>query len=203
MDHEKIVQATEATRETGAVHRQGASRRRFLKGTSLALPAVMTLHSVSAQAQAASSAFCANDVDATAASHLTIDQDSYFRNKVEVFSKIIEDGNGGFESNGEATYFLGSVGGSAKWRMVNTGAIIADEDIRFVNAPANMNVLRVVPIQTVPVDVFPQQFAIVHFDNQSGAVISVGAPLGEVNLGTAMVTSLTGACLHSLWGRTV
>ncbi len=203
MDHEKIVQATEATRETGAAQGLVASRRRFLKGTSLALPAVMTLHSVSAQAQAGSSAFCANDVDATAASHLTIDQDSYFRNKVEVFSKIIEDGNGGYESNGEATYFLGSVGGAAKWRMVTTGDIIADEEIPFVNAPANINVLRVVPIETVPVDVFPQQFAIVHFDNQSGAVISVGAPLGEVNLGTAMVTSLTGACLHSLWGRTV
>jgi len=203
MDHEKIEQAAETNREPAASQRQVASRRRFLKGTSLALPAVMTLHSVSAQAVARSSAYCANDVDATAAPHLTSSQDSYFRNQVEVFSKIISNGNGGYTSNGTATYFLGSVGGSAKWRLVASGDIIPDEEIPFVNAPANINVLRIVPIETVPVNVFPQQYAIVHFDNQSGAVISVGAPLAEVNLGTAMVTSLTGACLHSLWGRTV
>lgn len=181
----------------GAEHARVAARRRFLKGTSLALPAVMTLHSVSAQAQARQSAYCANDIDQSAAQPVISGTDDYFRKSVNVYAKLIDDGSGNYVSNGEATYFLGSSGTTDVWRKVADGQPVPGAEIPFINA--NINGARAATSD--PGSPVGTANAIVHFDSTSGTVISVGAPNGE-NL-NAMVTSLTGACLHSLWGQTV
>jgi hypothetical protein len=184
----------------GAEHARVAARRRFLKGTSLALPAVMTLHSVSAQAQARQSAYCANDINQSAAQPTipSTATDDYFRKSVNVYAKLIDDGSGTYVSDGQPTYFLGSSGSTDVWRKVADGQPVPTAEIPFINA--SINGLRATPTSD-PGSPLGTVKAIVHFDSTSGAVVSVGAPNGE-NL-NAMVTSLTGACLHSLWGQTV
>jgi len=204
MDHEKIDQAAGGADATQA---QVASRRRFLKGTSLALPAVMTLHSVSAQAQARSSAYCANDTRQSGFAPLTDEQDDYFRNSVAVYDTLVKQPAGSqkpYLGDGIIAFFAGKdSNGKDVIRDLNgnvvTNPLALDHNnpnqaTQSVNYPGNPNYVA-------PTPAFDNQLAIVLFDSQSGAVVSVGEP--TATSGLTMVTSLTGACLHSLWGQTV
>jgi len=203
MDHEKIDQAAG---NSGGAQAQVASRRRFLKGTTLALPAVMTLHSVSAQAQARSSAYCANDFQQSGFAVLTTKQDDYFRHSVAVYDTLekMTDGGGNvtYKGDGFIAFFAGQ-GSDGKpvirdlnGNIVTTPLALDDptNPTKSVNYPENPNYVP-------PTPAFDNQLAIVLFDSQSGAVVSVGEP--TTTSGVTMVTSLTGACLHSLWGQTV
>ena len=191
MDHEKIEQAAGSDREPDAPQRQVASRRRFLKGTSLALPAVMTLHSVSAQAQARVSLTCADTQPTYTGQVLTPTQtDEVFRKAVPVYGGKTASGSPPSvtytpENPAEPRYFRGLKAGTPPtdvYRKVEDGSVVTDENL------VNLD------------EAFASQYAVVHFDKNTGAVISIGEPVPD---GNAMVTSLTGACLHSLWGQTV
>jgi hypothetical protein len=202
MDHDKIDQAAG---ETGSSQAQVATRRRFLKGTSLALPAVMTLHSVSAQAQARSSAYCANDTRQAGFAPLTDEQDDYFRNSVAVYDTLVKQPAGSqkpYLGDGIIAFFAGTDSNGDSVIRDLAGNIVSEplalddpnNPTKSVNYPANPNYVP-------PTPAFANQLAIVLFDSQSGAVVSVGEP--TTTSGVTMVTSLTGACLHSLWGQTV
>jgi hypothetical protein len=197
MEHHESNGDAGASARDDADRARTTARRRFLRGSSLALPAVMTLHSVSAQVQAATSAYCRNDIDQSAAQPVISGTDDYFRKSVNVYAKLVDDGSGNYVSDGQPTYFLGSSGSTDVWRMVADGQPVPDPELPLVNA--NINGARATT--TDPGSPVAAANAIVHFDSTSGTVVSVGAPNGE-NL-NAMVTSLTGACLHSLWGQTV
>jgi len=207
MDHEKIEQAAGTSGEPPAAKGQVSSRRRFLKGTSLALPAVMTLHSVAAQAQARSSAYCANDTQQSGFAPLTVDQDDYFRHSVAVYDTLVKKVQGQtvvYEGDGIIAFFAGKDSDGTDVIRKLDGSVVPEplvldgnnlnQATKSVNYPLNPNYVP-------PKQSFDNQFAIVLFDSQSGAVVSVGEP--STTLGVTMVTSLTGACLHSLWGRTV
>lgn len=216
MEHQNSNKAAATPAGADAAQARLAGRRRFLKGSSLALPAVMTLHSVSAQAQARQSAYCANDVDQSAATPVIEGTDDYFRKSVNVYAKLVDGGatlatsdknntkkletlQSELVSDGKPTYFLGSQGASDVWRYVADGAPVPAGEIPFINAGGGLNPQRANTAD--PGNPVGTMNAIVHFDSTSGAVVSIGAPSGE-NF-NAMVTSLTGACLHSLWGQTV
>ena len=70
-----------------------ATRRRFLKGTTLALPVVMTLNSVAAQATARSSLSCAEKDPPTNVPNLTEAPDGWYRQEVTLASRKVSKGS--------------------------------------------------------------------------------------------------------------
>jgi hypothetical protein len=210
MDHEKIEQAAETNREPAASQRQVASRRRFLKGTSLALPAVMTLHSVSARAQAMSSSSCGNNFSDTHRVFTPVipGTDDFFRNEVAVYDtlvKKVEGVNIVYEGDGVIAFFGGQDTDGQPVIRDLLGSIVTNpdalDDTTSVNYPGNPNYPNHIPatqFQTPWEESNGKGYAIVLFESEGGGVAAVGAP---TTLPGTMVTSLSGACLHSLWSQ--
>ena len=178
-------------------------RRRFLKGTTLALPAVMTLHSVAARATeiARTSLNCANNVPQNPCVHLRTQPDDYFRKKVACYDKLTKTWNSQkrkyvYTASGQATYYQGirCTDQATCWRYVSTGEIVPSSEYEYINCPTNTNA------QPSPSTCTPTKYcyAIVHFSSADGSVMGVGEPTTPVG---CMMTSLSGACLKSLWGK--
>jgi len=166
-----------------------AARRKFLKGTSLALPAVMTLTSGTAQAMG-SLTTCgtrARDSNLAVPAVLIEGDDLYLRQSVEVFDQVIQvdDGTGGGgtipQPNGIPTYFFDPE--VSKWRTVS-GA--------FVNPSTNPDLVP--PTDRGPVAIAVRN-AIVHIDAENGEQVAIGSPSNPPN---AIITSAAGLCLASL-----
>ena len=201
MDHKEIDSNANAAPEGRSQDVQIAARRRFLKGTTLALPAVMTLHSVAAQATARSSLSCANQVPQSPCTHLRPQPDDFFREKVACYEKLVKTYNRTtkkyvYTPNGQATYYEGirCTDQQKCWRYVSTGAIVPTTEHELINCPTNTNA-KPSPATCTPVN---HQHAIVHFSAIDGKVMAVGEPQTPVG---CMMTSLSGACLKSLWGK--
>jgi len=173
-----------------------AARRRFLKGTTLALPAVMTLHSVAAQATARSSgAQCANNVPQYPCVHLRQDQDDYARAKVGCYDKLYENSEGKWVGDGKQTYFRGvnSVNQLECWRKVADGSVVtSSEELKLINHETNTK-----RTGGTPGPCGDPRYAIIHFSAIDGRVMAVGEPQTPVG---CIMTSITMACLHSLTG---
>lgn len=196
MEREKFD--CDATRKSSPDDTHGTARRRFLKGTTLALPAVMTLHSVAAQAVARSSTQCANNVPQSPVVHLRDREDDYFRQKVACFDKLVYNKKKKtWSRTGQATYFQGlnSTNQRSCWRYVANGDIVPDTEIPLINSAANP---RREKASGVPTNAIAQKYAIVHFSAIDGSVMAVGEPQTPVG---CIMTSITMACLHSLMGR--
>ncbi len=158
------------------------ARRNFLKGTSLALPAAMTLTPGTAQALA--SITCgqkALDSNLTATA-LVSDDDGLYRQSVDVYDRLIPgvDGNNNpvMVPNNIPTYFLDTV--QAIWRDAGGAAIGAEP------ADKGPNVVTML--------------AIVHIDATNGAPVAVGSGTNPTN---AIITSAAGACMASLMQQTM
>jgi hypothetical protein len=200
MDHTESETDANTTAPAPQAHGQVAARRRFLKGTTLALPAVMTLHSVAAQATARSSLSCANQIPQSPCMHLRPQPDDYFREKVACYGKLKKvriNRKLVFSpaSLTTAVYYEGirPTDQQKCWRFVSNGAIVtAPSELELINCPGNVNAPRATcgPIN--------HQHAIVHFSAIDGQVMAVGEPQTPVG---CMMTSLSGACLKSLWGK--
>ncbi len=201
MDHKELETDANATAPAPQAHDQVAARRRFLKGTTLALPAVMTLHSVAAQATARSSLSCANQIPQSPCTHLRPQPDDYFREKVACYEKLNKTWDSKKRSfkytpNGQATYYEGikCTDQQKCWRYVATGAIVPTSEYELINCPTNPKAVPS-PTTCTPIN---HQHAIVHFSAIDGKVMAVGEPQTPVG---CMMTSLSGACLKSLWGK--
>lgn len=179
-----------------------SSRRRFLKGTALALPAVMTLNTASAGTLARTSLHCGQPVTHAPCAPLRFERDDFFRDKVRCYDQLVavRDKRGrvrSYTANGVPTYFEGLRGSDQRacWRYVANGQEVLAGDQPFINAPTNLRSLD--PARSRSASPCREGYAIVHFSARDGSVLAVGEPHAPPD---ALVTSLSGACLKSLWG---
>lgn len=198
MDHEESKNdAIDSSPVTDTADARIATRRRFLKGTTLALPAVMTLHSVAARATALSSgARCANNVPQSPCVHIRPQPDDYFREKVACYDKLVYNSTRKtWSRNGIATYFQGinCTNQQACWRYVSNGTIVPATEIPQINCATNGQ-KKPSSSATTPIN---HQHAIVHFSAVDGCVMAVGEPQTPVG---CIMTSISLACLNSLTG---
>lgn len=171
------VDGTDATVIEGARLR---ARRQFLKGTSLALPAVMTLHSQAVQA--VTSITCgqkALDSGITVPCVSSTD-DGCLRQVVTCYDKLIKV-NKKMVGNGTNTYFQGLAPGSPSpvWRHMN-GSLVPDSEVQYINTKDMRG---------------KTTRAICHISAIDGSLVAVGSPTNPTN---CIVTSATGACMASL-----
>lgn len=164
------------------------SRRRFLKGTTLALPVVTTL--TPGAAQALTSMTCGDK--ALLDGGLTPDflltppnsDDGHYRLPVVVYDREVplDDGNGNITmvGNEEPTYFSGIDQGQPVWRSFVDGSVVSTEDPPDLRNPPDISLTG---------------YAIVHVSATDGSTVSVGAKDSPPN---AIVTSAAGACMNSL-----
>lgn len=164
------------------------SRRQFLKGTSLALPAVMTLHS--GTAQAITSITCGAKALAAqqSATCLTTGSDGRYRLSVNCYDKLVTkkiNGKTVKVGNGTPTYFLGKkpsgTGGVVDcWRDMSGNEVL---DTSLVNKSGS-------PCAT--------RQAIVHISCKDGSIQAVGSSTAPTN---TIITSAAGLCMASLIAR--
>lgn len=178
------------------------SRRRFLKGTAIALPAVMTLNTASAAALARTSLHCGQPLTHAPCPPLRFERDNFFRDRVKCYDRLVAvtDRRGrvsGYTANGVPTYFEGLRGSDQEpcWRYVSNGNEVPASEQPFINAPTNLRSLD--PTRSRRAGPTREGYAIVHFSAQDGRVVAVGEPHAPPD---ALMTSLSGACLKSLWG---
>mgnify|MGYP001258131669 CR=1 FL=1 len=200
MAHEEFEHEANATASDASPDARVAARRRFLKGTTLALPAVMTLHSVAAQATARSSGTqCANNVPQSPCIHLRDQPDDYFRQKVACYSKLNYDSvKKIWRSNNTATYFQGinCTNQQQCWRYCSDGSIVPNTEIPQINCATNVY-KKPSSSSTSPIS---YKHAIVHFSAIDGSVMAVGEPQTPVG---CIMTSITMACLNAITGHRV
>lgn len=165
------------------------ARRNFLKGTSLALPAVMTLTPGTVQAMV--SITCAQralDSDLTTECLLMPPgntDDGYFRLPVSMHDQMVEvtneQGQPETVPNNVPTYFLGVDDGEPVWRSCANGAIFGPEPPEDCNLAPNL--------------LYPTGYAVVHVHVENGEIVAVGSPTNPAN---AFITSAAGACMASI-----
>lgn len=173
-----------------------AERRRFLRGTSLALPAVVTLHS--GTARAATSIGCGGEGNVAQDGYdiLTdVDhEDERLRAAVELYRlvQLKADGTSTNTADWEivggdtGAYFLGQDGGTPAWRRLD-GSLVEGDELAALEALKNEAAIKTGTIK----------YAIVHVSTADGTVTAIGS--AEAQLGS-IVTSFTGACMASLYG---
>jgi hypothetical protein len=166
------------------------TRRRFIKGSSLALPAVMTLHSHSAQALV--SITCgqkALDTGETAVPVIDIgEDDDHLRENVVVYDELFEEtveNNGEEETvlvpDGQAKFFRDDY--ANVWRDVSGNSL-------GESMPQSCNYVE---------GGVGHKRAIIHISANDGAPVSCGAHTPPTE--DAIITSAAGACMASLVTR--
>jgi hypothetical protein len=198
--------ARPADRAPGAPN---AARRGFLKGTSLALPAVVSLHSGTALAN--TSLGCGG-MGNLPQNYSKVCEDSYspppdnrMRKPVKCYRKLTKSGSKWSVVNepagtNPAYYFRGITPGVAGkcWRKVSDGTRITNrgELAALTRARVGHSSIR----NVANFDCGVTKYAIVHVSMHDGHIVAVGEPCGTTVPG-AIVTSWTGACMASLYGH--
>ena len=195
---------TTPIRENEATQAQQTTRRTFLKGTTLALPAVITLHSGAALANISVSQCVTQRANIAALPVISPIQDQLGRNLVDVYEKLKQrvtgDPNSGFIVDRGVTqpfYFAGIEYGLPVVRYISSGSIVPTTEYDEVNRPGCLNYRVVSPPQ-------PKQYAIVYYNTDKiggGTVVSVGSPTNPSPTHASTV-SAAGACITSLMHRT-
>ena len=175
---------------------QGSTRRHFLKGTTLALPAVVTLHSGTALAATSLGCGAFNGNTQVYAKVLCESnnppEDNRFRVPVLLYRKLTKiKGKWTVDKNDTGHYFNGKVGATDIWRFVANGTLVGGDQLKAVIDAASLNV-KDFKTETI-------RYAIAHVATQGGAIVAVGTPI-QTQVPNAIVTSWTGACLTSLYG---
>ena len=171
-------------------------RRRFLRGTSLALPAVVSLHS--GTARAATSLGCGGEGNVAQDGFAVLTdidhEDERLRAAVELYRLVQLKANGTSTNTADweivagdpGSYFLGQDGGSPVWRRLD-GSLVDGDELAALEALKNEAAIKT----------GTTKYAIVHVSTADGSVTAIGSP--DVQLGS-IVTSFTGACMASLYG---
>ena len=191
---------TTPLRENEAAHPQQTTRRTFLKGTTLALPAVITLHSGAALANISVSQCVAQRANIAALPVISPNQDQLGRNLVDVYEKLRKKTSGvGYEVDPEVArpyYFAGIENGADVVRYISSGLIVPTTEYGEVNGSGFPNWLMTPAL--------PKQYAIVYYNTDKiggGTVVSVGSPTNPSPTHASTV-SAAGACITSLMHRT-
>lgn len=207
MDHnrnEPEAASSAVTSENEANRDNIASRRRFLKGTTIALPAVMTLNPVAARATArVSSLACTNDVPQYGHHCIVVDTNpgDCYRDPVDCFDKL-EWKRGRWTRTNIASYFLGTDSENTLqtpkvcWRRMD-GSIVdpianADE-LTKINSPLNSKRVSTGVSDTK----VKNGFATVHWCATTGRKMAVGKPTPPSG---CIIASVSMACLNSITG---
>lgn len=184
--------ATEANRLP-----EGTLRRRFLKGTGLALPAVVTLHSGAARAAVSLGCGGNGNVSQTGYAILTTQDhaDDRLRAAVELYRKV-QVKSGGNAANVPADWEVNTSDpgsyfqGNGVWRKLDGSEVTGNELQALVALAATAPTSTTIRTGTT-------RYAIVHVNTSNGSVAAIGSPDPIAN---AIVTSWTGACMASLYG---
>lgn len=188
------------------------SRRRFLKGTTLALPAVVTLHS--GAAQAATSIACSN-VPPPKYTKVCEDnypcQDNCMRVKVKCYKKMEwkkKNGNWKWvisETDTTPKYFQGKdADGKSVWRYVADGKCVPNNPPTASNGPCYelSGVQNCYADQKFYCGESKDKYAICHVSLQTGYIKAVGTPCEDYDkIPGCIVTSWQGACIASIIGQ--
>ncbi len=168
-----------------------ATRRRFLKGTTLALPVVLTLNSVAAQATARNSLSCAQKEPTTNVANLTSAPDGWFRQEVTLASRKVPKDDKHGKNDGdddddddcedsEALYFKGMTCGDSQLVWMNLDGTIANPQTGISEVGCEQ-----------------KRYALCHFSSADGHLLGYGETAACAG---SFITSASGACLKSLWG---
>ena len=189
----------------GPTSPQGSTRRHFLKGTTLALPAVVTLHSGTALAATSLGCGAFNGNTQVYAKVLCDSnnppEDNRLRVPVVLYRKLVKTTIKGkvtwtVDENDSGLYFNGKVDATDNWRFVLDGTRVIGDELLAVIKAANLDpdIKKVSFFKTTTT-----KYAIAHVATQGGAIVAVGTPV-NTPVTSAIVTSWTGACLTSLYG---
>ena len=140
---------TTPIRENEAAQPQHTTRRTFLKGTTLALPAVITLHSGAALANISVSQCVTQRANIAALPVISPNQDQLGRNLVNVYEKLRKKAGGGFEINplvAKPFYFEGIENGLPVVRYISSGLIVPTTEYGKVNGSGFPNWLMTPPL---------------------------------------------------------
>jgi len=173
-----------------------ADRRRFLRGTSLALPAVVTLHSGTARAATSLGCGGQGNVAQNGFAVLTDSdhEDERLRAAVELY-RLVQLKDGGTPANTSdweivsgdpGSYFQGQDGDTSVWRRLD-GTLVDGYELAALEALKN----------EASIMTGTTKYAIVQVSTADGTVTAIGSP--DVQVGS-IVTSFTGACMASLYG---
>lgn len=176
---------------------EGTLRRRFLKGTGLALPAVVTLHSGAARAAVSLGCGGNGNVSQTGYAILTTQDhaDDRLRAAVELYRKV-QVKSGGNAANVPADWEVNTSDpgsyfqGNGVWRNLDGSEVTGNELQALVALAATAPTSTTIRTGTT-------RYAIVHVNTSNGSVAAIGSPDPIAN---AIVTSWTGACMASLYG---
>lgn len=168
-----------------------ATRRRFLKGTTLALPVVMTLNSVAAQAARSSLSCAQKDPPANVPKNLTSAPDGWFRQEVTLASRKVPKDDKHGKNDGdddddddcedsEALYFKGMQCGDSNLVWMNLDGTIANTQTGISEKGCQQ-----------------KRYALCHFSSVNGRLLGYGETAACAG---SFITSASGACLKSLWG---
>ena len=184
-----------------------ASRRKFLKGASLTLPAIVTLHN--GTALAATSLGCggmenmpqtyANVLLDEANYHVT---DNLFRVRVEICKALkLNTTSHNWEADTDQTkgYFQDTFSGTNIWRNLDGTLVVNKSTMVDNNGRGELAALiaGVVPNNKYSPSRF--KYAIAHVSKLSGNILAVGTPIGGTPPLNTVITSWTGACLTSIY----
>lgn len=181
----------------GTGHSQPNLRRRFLRGTGLVLPAVVTLHSGGARAAVSLGCGGNGNVSQTGYAILTTQDhaDDRLRAAVELYRKV-QVKSGGNAANVPADWEVNTSDpgsyfqGNGVWRNLD-GTEVTGNELQALVA------LAATPPTSTTIRTGTTRYAIVHVNTSSGSVAAIGSPDPVAN---AIVTSWTGACMASLYG---
>ncbi len=194
---------------TDATQQLNTGRRNFIKSTSLALPAIVTLQSGTALAATSYGCGGNGNISQTYAQVLVDGyppSDNRLRGKVTLcraltYSKSkkewsVSTGNAG-------SYFLGKDSTGDCWRYLDGKPVLdgskAEEKFLTAVKMAAMNDPRIkncASFKTTNV-----KYAIAHVSVSDGSVVAIGHPDPKNPPMNAMCTSWTGACLASIYGH--
>jgi hypothetical protein len=217
MMDENLEQNSEPAEAQTEAH--GATRRRFLKGTTLALPAVVTLHTGTALANTSLGCGGQGNLTQLNVPVVVTTKDAYMRESVTLFPQFtIDTPNLKIRSVAAPTPFFFK--GLSVWRYVSTGQEVSANEKIILNflAPGTPPSIASAPVTnstTITLGTQTYKFrgptssssftfanqgnglALVNLNN-TGTVVSVGAPPIPQ---TTYITSLSMACFTSLISR--
>ena len=188
---------TTPTLENEAAQPYQTTRRTFLKGTTLALPAVITLHSGAALANLSISNCVTQRQGVMPLPCVPATDPNFLRMSVPVYRRL-KSKNQLDPSSPAAVYFEGKdmIGGvlTRVIRNISDGQIVSNGNLLLVNdSISNPNGFVAAPPEA-------NQFAIIYYSTSSGSsgnIISVGSATNP-RMGTATTVSAMGTCLTSL-----
>lgn len=208
MDH--VPEDTQMPSDASTVLGGLTSRRKFIKGASLVLPAVVTLHNGTALAATSIGCGGMGNIPQSYANVLTKTYapppDNLFRVSVEIFSTLKlttqSTGKAWLPDPTDANKFYFRATGSSdngKWRRQD-GTEVVNDGINFDQAGDGELSALISKLPSLKITPKQCRYAIAHISTSDGTLVAVGLPINTPPPGGSIITSWTGACIASICG---